>query len=166
MSSFAIIAVGVTDQAVLENILKGYFEEDKPVVTYVQPWRDATSKSRAPAPGGWTLVFQALRDGRHEEALDFNDYVIVHLDTDVSEETGYEVPPRAPNGHELSPEKLIESVKRRLIAEMDPEFYKLHAHRIVFAIAVDAIESGSCRSSTRVSPRRKPRSRAVWRRWT
>jgi hypothetical protein len=140
MSSFAIIAEGVTDQAVLENILKGYFEKEKASVTYVQPRRDATSKSRDPAPGGWTLVFQALKDGRHEEALAFNDYVIVHLDTDVSEEAGYEVPSRAAGGRMLSPEELIENVKLKLIAEMDPEFYKLHADRIVFAIAVDAIE--------------------------
>ncbi len=51
--SFAILAEGVTDQAVMENILLGYFgdEDEEPVVTYVQPPRDTKA-----APGGWTLV--------------------------------------------------------------------------------------------------------------
>jgi hypothetical protein len=144
MSSFAIIAEGVTDQVVLENILYGYFhaeaEEDEPVVTHVQPPRDATSKGRVPAPGGWTLVFRSLRAGDHRKALQLNDYVIVHIDTDVSEEPGYDVSHRASDGRPLRPEELIEQVTKKLISAMDPEFCARNAGRIVFAIAVDSIE--------------------------
>jgi hypothetical protein len=48
----AIIAEGVTDQAVLENILLGYFGDDEGelVVNHVQPPREAPSKGRVPAP--------------------------------------------------------------------------------------------------------------------
>jgi hypothetical protein len=136
--SFAIIAEGVTDQAVLENILLGYFgdEEDEPVVNHVQPPRDATSK----APGGWTLVFRSLRAGDHRKALQLNDYVIVHIDTDVCEEPGYDVSHRAADGRALSPPELIEQVELKLLAAMDPEFCARNAGRIVFAIAVDSIE--------------------------
>lgn len=140
MPSFAIIAEGVTDQAVLENILRGYFSaEDEPVVNYVQPPRDATSTGRDPAPGGWTLVFRSLRAGDHRKALQLNDYVIIHIDTDVSEDPGYDVSRRAEDGRSLRPDELIEQVKIKLAA-MDPVFFARNAARIVFAIAVDSIE--------------------------
>jgi hypothetical protein len=141
MASFAIIAEGVTDQAVLENILQGYFDADEElVVNHVQPPRDATAKGGGPAPGGWTLVFRSLRAGDHRKALQLNDYVIVHIDTDVSEEAGYDVSHRAADGRPLRPEELVEQVKIKLIAAMDPEFCARNAGRIIFAIAVDSIE--------------------------
>jgi hypothetical protein len=134
--SFAIIAEGVTDQIVLENVLCGYFHaDDALVVNHVQPPR-----TREPAPGGWTLVFRSLRAGDHRKALQLNDYLVVHIDTDVSEEPGYDVSRRAADGRPLSPEELIGQVARRLVAEMGEEFYARNAPRIVFAIAVDAIE--------------------------
>jgi hypothetical protein len=139
--SFAIIAEGVTDQAVLENVLCGYFgAEEEPVVNYVQPPREATPKGQGPPPGGWTLVFRSLRNGDHRKALQHNDYVVVHIDTDVSEDPGFDVSHRAADGRPLLPEELIEQVKIKLVAAMDPEFYAKHAARVVFAVAVDSIE--------------------------
>jgi hypothetical protein len=139
MPSFAIIAEGVTDQAVIENILQGFFQmDDELVVNHVQPPREL--KNRVPAPGGWTLVFQSLRNGDYRKSLQFNDYVVIHIDTDVSEETGFDVSHRAPDGNALSPEELIKQVGEKLVGVMDLEFYKQNAGRIVFAIAVDSIE--------------------------
>src|SRR5262249_54304232 len=133
-------AEGVTDQAVVENILHGFFGgDDDLVVNHVQPPRDATPKG-VPAPGGWTLVFRSLKAGDHKKALQLNDFVVVHIDTDVSEDPGFDVSHRAEDGRALRPEELIEQVKARLVAAMDAEFYARHAARFVFAIAVDAIE--------------------------
>lgn len=140
MPSFAIIAEGVTDQAVLENVLHGYFQMDdqEPVVNHVQP--PPTPKGAVPAPGGWTLVFSSLRAGEHRRALQFNDYVVVHIDTDVCEDAGFDVSRRAADGRVLLPEELIEQVKVRLIQAMGQELSEQDAKRIVFAIAVDSIE--------------------------
>lgn len=142
MPSFAIIAEGVTDQAVIENILLGCFgdEEGEPVVNYVQPPREAIAKGSVPAPGGWTLVFRSLRQGDHRKALQLNDYVIVHIDTDVCEEPGYDVSRLRSDGKALALEELIEQVRLRLVTAMDADFYAKHADRVVFAIAVDSIE--------------------------
>lgn len=141
MSSFAIIAEGVTDQVVLENILHGYFHADDrepPDVNYVQP--PPTPRGAVPAPGGWTLVLRSLREGAHRRALQFNDYVVVHIDTDVCEDPGFDVSRRAADGRVLLPEELIERVKAKLIQTMGQELSEQDAKRIVFAIAVDSIE--------------------------
>lgn len=62
MATFAIIAEGITDQVVIENILLGCFadEDEEPTVNYEQPLLDTTGQSAAPAYGGWTLVFDYL----------------------------------------------------------------------------------------------------------
>jgi hypothetical protein len=126
---------------VLENILRGYFSaEDETVVNHVQPPRDAPSKGRVPAPGGWTLVLRSLRAGDHRKALQLNDYVVVHIDTDVCEEPGYDVSRRAADGRPLLPEEIIEEVAKKLVEAMGADFFARNAARIVFAIAVDAIE--------------------------
>ena len=88
MVSFALITEGITDQAVIENILIGCF--DDPIVNPIQPLRDATDKQAT--HGGWELVLEHLRSPGLNQALQFNDFVIVQLDTDVSEEHHYDLP--------------------------------------------------------------------------
>lgn len=138
MRSFAIIAEGVTDQAVLENILIGYFgDEDEPVVNHFHPPREPSDE---PPAGGWTLVLRALRRNRHVEALQTNDYVVLQIDTDRCEDKGFDVSTRAPDGVVLSPEALVSKVRERLIHEMGLDFFARHGHRVLFAVAVDSIE--------------------------
>lgn len=139
MLKFGVIAEGPTDQLVIQNILLGYFqdEEEEPVVNFVQPVA-ATSGAPAP-PGGWTLVFESLKRGEPQKALQFNDYLVIHIDTDVQEEPGFDVP-RREQGKELSVPDRVERVIAKLKRDMDAAFYQASAHRILFAVAVDTIE--------------------------
>lgn len=141
MATFGIIAEGITDQTVIENILRGYFEneEDEPVVNYVQPPNDKTSRSANPAPGGWTLVFTHLKAREHLNNLQFNDYVIIHIDTDVCEDVGFDVP-RVQNGTALEPKELALRVIEKLKAVIGAEDCTRFGHRILFAIAVHGME--------------------------
>ena len=136
MLTFGIIAEGPTDQTVIENILLGYFEhqDDKPTINHVQPPRPLTE-----TPAGWGHVFESLKQKHHEEALQFNDYLVIHIDTDVQEEPGFDVP-RRDGGKELSVSDRVDRVIARLKQHMDGGFYQANAHRILFAIAVDTIE--------------------------
>src|SRR5437764_7354557 len=112
MGDFAIVAEGKTDQAVLRNILIGFFAGagEEPLVNFEQPPLDATGQHGDP-PGGWPLVMQYFQQGKFRQALQFNRYLIVHLDTDRSEDYGV---PRQRDGKDLSPEELIEGVKERI----------------------------------------------------
>lgn len=140
MPSFGIIAEGVTDQIVLENILRGYLATDaeESRFRYLQPPDDTTQASQ-PAPGGWGPALNFLRDGGHQEVLSFIDYLVVHIDTDVSQEKAFDVPWREAE-RELSVEELVARVVDRLQEIMGREFCTAHGDRIIFAIAVHQIE--------------------------
>jgi hypothetical protein len=136
MPKFAIIAEGPTDVVVLENILQGYFEDesDEVVVNPVQPPRPLTQSH-----AGWGLVFKSLKRRDYEGAFQFNDYLIIHIDTDVQEEAGFDVP-RREGGEELSLPERVDRVIARLKSDIDEVFLQTHGQRIFFAIAVDSIE--------------------------
>ncbi len=140
MSRFAIIAEGQSDQAVIENILVGYFQkgDEEPIVNHVQP---PPPTPHCPAPqAGWTLVFSSLKRGDPQKALQFNDYLVIHIDADVQEEAGFDVPRRGLNNKELLVPERIERIIEKLKAHMDGTFYEANADRILFAVAVDTIE--------------------------
>lgn len=136
MLKFGVIAEGPTDQTVIENILLGYLadQEDEPDIRYIQPPRPLTG-----APAGWGHVFKSLERKDYEGALQFNDYLVIHIDTDAQEEPGFDVP-RREKGKELSVSDRVDRVIARLRKEIDPGFSQANAHRILFAIAVDSIE--------------------------
>ena len=135
MLKFGIIAEGPTDQTVIENILLGFFEDevDEPAITYIQP------PPAAESPAGWGHVFRSLKRKDCEGALPYLDYLVIHIDTDVQEDAGFDVPGRE-GGRELSVQNRVERVITRLKQDIDSAFYQAHAHRILFAIAVDTIE--------------------------
>lgn len=90
--------------------------------------------------GGWVRVLQSLERGDHEGALQFSsDYVIIQLDTDVSEQRGYDVPWRE-GGRELSVSELVARVTERLKRVISPAFYEANRERILFAVAVHETE--------------------------
>ncbi len=136
MRTFGVIAEGLTDQVVIENIIVGFFEADseEPAIQYVQPPRPPSE-----APGGWGHVFKSLQRKDHEAALQFNRYLVIHIDTDVQEEAGFDVP-RRENGKELTVEERVSRVIEKIKGYIDVAFYEANKDRIIFAIAVDTIE--------------------------
>jgi hypothetical protein len=132
--TFGVIAEGLSDQAVIENILLGYFQagEEDPLINPIQP-------PNPNSPGGWTRVFQCLERGEPQKALQFNDFLVIQIDTDVQEEPGFDVP-RRECGVELSVPERVARVIARLRRDIDPAFYQAEGHRIVFSVAVDSIE--------------------------
>jgi hypothetical protein len=80
------------------------------------------------------VLFDALRRGEHKKALQFNDIVVIHVDSDVCQKKGFDVPKVA------DPEKQAEVVEERLWSLLGGEFRRVHGHRVVFAVAVDEVE--------------------------
>lgn len=141
MPKFGLITEGITDQIVIENILAGYFDNPDIIVNPLQPLRDETDKSLMANYGGWTLVFDHCRSDQFQDAFSFNDYIIIQIDTDTSDDVGYDISKNdVETETELLPNELIEQVRGKLIDLIGQDFYDGNAERIIFAIAVHSTE--------------------------
>lgn len=140
MTSFALVTEGITDQVVLENILSGRFGSGIDV-RQLQPLRDETDNARQEGFGGWALTLEYCRHPKFREALQYNDYIVIQLDTDVSEERGYDVPKLDEQNQELPPERLVAKVISRLEQIIGGKL-KLtdYPDRIIYAISVHSLE--------------------------
>lgn len=145
MTLFGLVAEGPSDHAVLENILIGLFEDDiSDEIAPLQPIRDATNEDEIKKFGGWYKVFEYCRSKDFRDAFQSIQYLVVQIDTDVSEQTHYEVKQTSDEGKRLSPEVLVEKVidkfKLSISEAFGKEFFDKVIHRIIFAISVDEIE--------------------------
>lgn len=138
MGDFAVIAEGVTDQIVIKNVLLGFFEDkdrdDEPLITFEQPRLDETARKGQHAPAGWTLVLKYFEQGLYRQALQTNTYLVIHIDTDVSEDYGVAKPAKGKEA-EIVP-AVVEIIRRRI----DDDIWAAHRQRFIFAVAVHSIE--------------------------
>lgn len=139
MHSFGLVSEGITDEAVIANILAGYFDANDVDLNPLQPLRDATDRSRTIGSPGWTEVIGYVKSSKLEAAFQFFDYIIVQIDTDVCELKGYDVP-RSANGRALEPLELLERVCDKFREWIGETIYDKRKERIILAIAVDSIE--------------------------
>ncbi len=135
MGDFVLVTEGVTDHTILKNVLIGYFKNQRePEINFDQP-----DVRRVPSHGGWTLVIQSLRERKYRQAFQFNQFVTVQIDTDVSGESGFGVPRQDVNGP-MPVEEFIPRVIDRLKAEIAEEDLVRYSDRFIFAIGVDQLE--------------------------
>ncbi len=145
MTTFGIISEGPTDQIVLENILCGYFSNAdlNDNIRFIQPFRDNTDKYGAADSGGWTNVFEYCRSKKLLEIFEQNDYIIIQIDTDRSEEKNYDVKKTNNEGIKYSPEELIDKVIEKFQQIFSNTFennFASFSGRIIYAICVEEIE--------------------------
>ena len=136
MLKFGLISEGITDNAVLENILIGYFEED--ISGYINHLQPPPS-----APGGWSRVLKYCSSMDFKNDFTDNDFMVIQIDTDKSFDAPFDVS-HEENGVKLSVEQLIEKVKQRFEKLFEEAFgtnFKAEFNnRILFAIAIHSTE--------------------------
>jgi hypothetical protein len=136
--TFAGIVEGVTDKRVITNILAGYFNNPDIKIAWLQP-RDTIANTKEP-PAGWTRVLKYCKSEQFKKAFQENEYVIVHIDTDVSPKENFDVSHYDKNGELLTTEQLIAKVVNKFKSLIGEDFYDQYADKIIFAIAVHSIE--------------------------
>jgi hypothetical protein len=138
---FALVGEGVTDHAVLRNILIGYFKGQlrPPRFTHKQPDLDATGEASWQQFGNWENVFRYLREGHHRETLEFNEFVVVQIDTGDSEHLNFGVPQQEA-GRPLPREIMVARVAAKLREIIGQEDCATYGTRLIFAICVRDIE--------------------------
>jgi hypothetical protein len=138
MISFGLVTEGLTDQIVIENILAGYFNSPDLDIRQLQPERDKDNENKS-TYGGWPLVFKYCKSRDFQEAFQFIDYIIIQIDTDVSELKHYNIPQQDEKG-EFTPQQLIEKVIEKFRGASGDDFYSKYQQKIIFAISVHSIE--------------------------
>jgi hypothetical protein len=134
MHDFALVTEGPTDHAILKNILLGYFKNQRePAIHREHP------DPQVEADGGWTLLLRYLRNKKFRQAFQLNRFLIIQVDTDISQESGFDVPHQDENGP-LPVAGLVERVIERLRREIGEPDCTTYAGRFIFAIAVHQIE--------------------------
>lgn len=129
MKSFGLVTEGITDQVVILRILSGFFGSNNIPPNPLQP--------RPNASGGWTKVLDYCADVEFREAFRILDYVIVHIDTDTSEEYGVS---HHEGETELSPDALVQKIVGKLVEKIGADFYSKNKEKIIFAVSVHSIE--------------------------
>ena len=141
MAKFALACEGVTDQIVIENILCGFYKDYDDLDEEIQPLQppfDATNQKQLEGEfGGWEMLLEYLSQKRFRDDVLNSEYIIIQIDSDISEHVNFGVPQK-----DLSTEALIEKVIERLIAQIDSKeaFYAEHKSKIIFAISVHSLE--------------------------
>lgn len=141
MAKFALACEGITDQIVIENILCGFYQGYDDLDEEIQPLQppfDATTLKQLEGEfGGWEMLLEYLSQKRFRDDVCNSEYVIIQIDTDVSEHPNFGV-----SQNNLSTKELIENVKKRLIAQIDSKkpFYQAYREKIIFAISVHSLE--------------------------
>jgi hypothetical protein len=139
MASFGLIAEGITDQFVIEEILYIYFGDNEPEIRQLQPIRDETDAERQGNYGNWQKVFDYCQSADFQQSLETQDFVIVHVDTDVSEDVHFDIPHQE-NGQILADEVLFQRVLGKFVEQISEEIYQKFKEKIIFAIGIHSIE--------------------------
>jgi hypothetical protein len=140
LPTFGLITEGATDQAVLRNILLGYFNDPDLTIRELQPSLDETDASQMTAFGGWYNVFLYCKSDYLKGAFEQNDFLIIQIDTDCSHQQHFDVPAVKGEAIEVFVERVKNRFKSVISTQLGADFSELYAHRIIFAIAVDEIE--------------------------
>ena len=136
--TFAGIVEGANDKRVITNILAGYFNNPDIKPAWLQP-RDSIPNTKE-SPAGWTRVIKYCQSRQFKTAFQENEYVIIHIDTDISSERQLNISHYDENGGLLTPEQLITKVVNKFRELIGEDFYDQYADKIIFAIAVHSIE--------------------------
>lgn len=136
MITFGLVAEGKTDIAVLDNILVGYFNDlagERIEVRPLQPNVDATDSF-----GNWYNALNYCKSNDFKEAFGFLDYVIVQVDTDISEDLGIL---RIGENQKAELATFVQSIQSKIIDDyIGRKFYEAHQDQIIFSITVHSIE--------------------------
>ena len=140
MLTFALACEGVTDQIVIRNILYGFYKNEdlyEKIQAFQPLFDESQQKQQDDEFGGWEILLDYLSTKRFRENVMNSKYMIIQIDTDISEHPNFNV-----IQHNLSAEELIQKVIERLIIQIDSkrEFYEKNREKIIFAISVHSLE--------------------------
>lgn len=140
MKTIGLICEGVSEINIMTRIVSKYLEDDV-IIHPIEPETKTENGFLVQSGyGGWQQVLNHCNDEKVEEILEYNDYLVVQIDTDACIEAGYDVNPLDANNVTKTPEVLYEDVKARLLTNISQAVQEKYSGRIIFAICMNEIE--------------------------
>lgn len=140
MKTIGLICEGVSEINIMTRIVSKYLDDDV-IINPIEPETKTENGFLVQSGyGGWQQVLNHCNDEKVEEILEYNDYLVVQIDTDACIEAGYGVNPLDANNVNKTPEALYEDIKARLLANISQEVQEKYSERIIFAICMNEIE--------------------------
>lgn len=140
MVSIGLICEGVSEINVMTRIISKYLGDE----VFVNPIEPETKRENGVLVqngyGGWQQVLSHCNDETVERILEYNDYLVIQIDTDASIQAGYDVAPLDAMGHPKDVAVYFQDIKNRLLANISDVIQAKYEGRIVFAICMNEIE--------------------------
>lgn len=140
MKTMGLICEGVSEIIILTRIVSKYLDDNISVRAIEPETKTENGKLVQNGYGGWQQVLRHCNDETMERILEYNDYLMIQIDTDTANQQGYDVNSLDANGKLKTPEVLYQDVKARLLADISVEVQEKYRGRILFAICVNEIE--------------------------
>ncbi|NJO91843.1 MAG: hypothetical protein HC831_24920 [Chloroflexia bacterium] len=133
----ALITEGVTDQFIIKPIIENYFPEYEFRFTPIQPPVDETDKQTD--FGSWVNVISLCKSKDIAEIFNYNDFLIIQIDGDVSQEKGFDVP-HLDGGKQIDSKTLCNNIIRKLQTFISKEVWNKYSNKIIFSIGILSME--------------------------
>lgn len=134
--NIGVIAEGVSEQTIISSLLERYLGDV--VVNPVEP--EINNKGKQVGYGGWMNVLSVCCSEKFEKILSFNDFIVIQIDTDACEESGYDIKKtKGANIAKLQSE-IYDEVKDRLLKSLSEGEFNKYKDNIIFAICIEEIE--------------------------
>ena len=137
MATIAIICEGVSEFNILEHIISKFCGTNH-LLNPIQP--RITGSHTQESDGGWAEVLSHCNDKVFNEIFQFNDYLVIQIDTDSSYIKPYSVSHHFITGIPKSDKRLHAEIKARLLSEISRPLRRKFLSKIIFAICHNEIE--------------------------
>lgn len=137
MANIAVICEGVSEFNIIAHIVSRYCGDHS--LNAIQPKINDIDATQA-TDGGWSRVLVHCTPEVFDNIFQFNDYLIIQIDTDSSHISPYEVKHCFPDGSGKSHKRLHAEIKARLMAGIPHSVRCKYLDRIFFAICHNEIE--------------------------
>lgn len=140
MKTIGLICEGVSEINIMTRILSKYLN-DNVIVNPIEPETKTENGFLVQnGYGGWQQVLAHCNDETVEKILEFNDCLLIQIDTDASILKGYDVTLQDANGQPKDVAVFFQDIKKRLLANISEAVQTKYEGRILFAICMNEIE--------------------------
>ena len=140
MKTIGLICEGVSEINIVTRIVSKYLDDNIAIRAIEPETKTENGRLVQNGYGGWQQVLRHCNDETVERILEYNDYLLIQIDTDTANQQGYDVNTQDANGQMKTPEVLYQDVKARLLANISAEVQEKYQGRILFAICMNEIE--------------------------